>query len=364
MAIQKMSSQEYNNILQNATNKIESISNEMNAIKTDIQKKLSIIRYEQDYLSYMNDKMSHSQEKDKTFVFLNTGKMDGLYEGYSNVVHAHYKNTPINVFNLKVANGTKSYFRDEVTVTINDIQDDYFKNILKADDIEDKEIFFEEYEFKSAVKTLEDGTTVEELNNHSTIVIERNKSTVIGTSKFNIIEIDPYLHKSFDINSIDIYTDDSENPAVTLNKINKVGKTRIVLDKKYEFNKVVMHITHNYNVKDMNTTIYPFGLKHIYFLEADFRSDSNIIVEYSSEEYINDIEDEIEVFTSIGSRISSLSEEGILVYLNYSNGMLQSLQEPSNEIKKPIARNVKTIYLRIPLNNEAIIGYNFSITTR
>lgn len=364
MAIKKMSSQEYNNILSNATNKIEDISKEMKSIKNDMTKKLTIIKHEQEYLSQLYDKTIYATQQDDTFVFLNNNKYEGLFNGYSSVVHAYFKQTPINVFNLKVVNGQESFFRDEVKVMINGIEDDVFKNILKADDVADKEIFFEEYEFNSAIKTLEDGTPYEEKGNQITIVVETDKAKAIGTSKFNIIEIDPYLYKSFNIEALNIYTDDSDVPTVTINNITKVGKTRFILDKKYEFKKVEFIIRTLYNSNINGTDVWPFGLKHLFFLEADFRNDSYIVVDYTSEDYIDEVKDSIEVVTSTGSRTSSLTEEGIRIFLSSNNGMLENEQEPSNDIKKPIARNLNTIYFHIPLKNEPIIGYKFSINKR
>lgn len=364
MAIKKMSSQEYNKILSNATNKIESISQEMKTVKNDMIKKIMIINHEQEYLSQLYDKTIYAAQQDDTFVFLNNNKYQGLFDSYSSVVHAYFKQKPINVFNLKVVNGQESFFRDEVKVSINGVEDDYFKNILKAEDVSDKEIFFEEYEFESAINTLTDGTPVEEKNNLITIKVETDKAKAIGISKFNVIEIDPYLYKSFNIEALNIYTDDSNVPKITINNINKVGKTRFILDKKYEFKKVefVIRMLHNSNAN--GKSVWPFGIKHLFFLEADFRNDSYIVVDYTSENFIDEVKDSIEVITSTGIRTSSLSEEGIRIFLSRNNGMLENEQEPSNDIKKPIARNLNTIYFHIPLTNEPIVGYKFSINKR
>lgn len=364
MAIKKMSSQEYNNILSEATNKIESISQEMKIIRNDMIKKLNIVKYEQEYLSFLYDKNIYATEQDDTFIFLNNNKYEGLFSGYSSVVHAYFKQTPINVFNLKVVNGTESFFRDEVKVKINGIEDDSFKNILKAEDVSDKQIFFEEYQANSAIKTLEDGTPYNDKGNVITIEVEKDASKAIGNSKFNIIEIDPYLYKSFNIESLKIYTNDSDLPVVTINNINKVGKTRFILDKKYDFKKVEFNIRTLYNSNINGSEVWPFGIKHLFFLEADFRSDSYIIADYNSDEYIDEVKDSLEVITSTGSRMSSLTEEGIKIYLSKINGMLENEQEPSNDIKKPIARNLNTIYFQIPLKNESIIGYKFLINKR
>lgn len=364
MSIKKMSSQEYNKILSNAINKIEDISEKTRNIKDDMYTKVKIINHEQEYLNLLYEKSSFGIEQNDTFIFLNNGCNDGLYESYSNVVHAFFKQKPINIFNLKVTNGKESYFRDEVDVEINGVKDEFFKNILKANDVKGKEIFFEEYEFEKTISLTKDKHPIETINNHSTITISVDKNRVMGISKFNIIEIDPYLYKSFNIDAIEIYTDDLENPILTLNNIKEVGKTRFVLDKKYEFKKVVFKITHNYNTLVNGKNIFPFGIKHLFFLEADFRNDSYIIVNYKSDSFIDDIKDIVTVYTSTKSRESTLTEEGIKVFLSNTNGVLDDEQETSNDIKKPIARNLKEVFLQIPLRNEGIIGYSFMITKR
>ena len=364
MAIKKMSSQDFNDILKNATDKIQSVSEEMTTIKNDIQKKLAVIQYEQEYLGYQNSKIVSASPKEDSFLFLNTGKNDGLYEGFSNVVHAAYKNTPINIFNLRVSGGTKDYFRDEANVIINGIQDEYFKNILKADTIADKEIFFEEYKAKTAIKTQSEGSIIEEKQDRTIITIERNEANAIGTSSFNVIEIDPYLYRSFDFEKIEVFTDDSEKPAAVISDVKNVGKTRIILDKKYVFKKVVFTVAHNYSISKNGEKIHPFGIKHLFFLEADFRKDSYIVVPYHSEEYINDVDNSIQVTTATGTRMSTVDDEGIEIYLSYDYGMLSNPQEASTIIKKPIARNLKNIYFKIPLRMESIVGYNFTINTR
>ena len=167
------------------------------------------------------------------------------------------------------------------------------------------------------------------------------------------------IRKKF--NNTDVY---SNVPKITMNNINKVGKTRFILDKKYEFKKVefVIRMLHNSNAN--GKSVWPFGIKHLFFLEADFRNDSYIVVDYTSEDFIDEVKDSIEVITSTGIRTSSLSEEGIRIFLSSNNGMLENEQEPSNDIKKPIARNLNTIYFHIPLTNEPIVGYKFSINKR
>lgn len=363
MSIAKMSSQDFNNILEEAKSKITNMNNDINNIKKEMEKKLLIISNENSYLNHTLANMSYSTVRENTFVLLNNN-YKGLYEAYSSVVHAFFKKEPINIFNLKIASSNKTFFRDETIVKINDVTNDYYKNILKADDVEDKELFFEEYNFNSQIVKTEDTETQIVTDNSITLSIEVDKDKSLGISKFNMIELDPFLYKSFDIEKIEIYGEDYSIPATTVSALNKVGKTRIILDKKYEFRKVVFYIKPKYSMTTKDKTIYPFGLKHIYFCEADFRNDSFIIVDYASQEYIDNIKDKVITETPFGFNESTLSEKNIKIYLDNNNGILENEQELSTNIKKPIARNTKKLYIRIPLLEESITGMEFFIENR
>ena len=252
-------------------------------------------------------------------------------------------------------------------MAINDVFLDYYKNILMSDDHPKKEIFFEEYEYNSKLEIRETHSVLDEKNDIKiTIAIDKDK--ILGISKFNLIEIDPYLLKSFDINSIEIYEDD-EKIAYKTNAIKNVGKTRLVLDKKYEFRKVVFHITPHYEtLNSAGKRIIPFGLKHIYFYDADFRNDSYIVIKYDSNKYIDNIKNDLEVLTPFGLIDSTIKEEGIKIYFECNDGKLENEQQPTMNIKKPIVRNIKTIYFYVPLQiipkNGYLIGYKFNIEFR
>lgn len=372
MTIPKMSSQQFNGILEDTKNKINNMNYGIAAIKNNIDKKLLIIEHENQYLNLCLNNMSFKQEQDSTYVLLTDGHK-GLYESYSNVVHAYLKKDPINIFNLKSINTNKSYFRDEVNVKINDVQNDEYINILKADDIEDKRIFFEEFPAVSTLELTDDSVAYLSENNDITLSIEVDKAKVIGVSKFNMIEIDPYLYKSFDIASIKIYGEDYENELYQISNIEKVGKTRIILDKKYEFKKVEFVFKPNYKTVKNDETIIPFGLKHIYFYEADFRNDSYMVIKYTSDEFIDSVKNKVNIVTPLGTTESTLTEQGIQIYLDNNNGSLESEQEPSENLKKPIARNLKTIYFRVPIKSPtqndknyigSLIAFKFFIETR
>ena len=68
---------------------------------------------------------------------------------------------------------------------------------------------------------------------------------------------------------------------------------------------------------------------------------------------------------------TTITAEGIEIYLNctYDNAtnkyILSSKQEPStDDDTKVISINTKTLYAKVPLNNKAIIGNVFNISTK
>lgn len=370
--IKKMSSQELNDILLTCQNSIVKINEDVDASKKIVEKQAKILSYEAMYLQNTLEEMTYQEKESDTFILLNNN-YKGLYSSYSNIVHAYFKKEPINIFNLRAINTEVPFFRDDVIVKINDVENDYFKNILKAENVNDKEIFFEEYTDKTSLEE-EDNKDPELIEDKNKIVIsfEVDAKKTIGISKFNMIEIDPFLYKSFDIESIKICGEENE-VIKELSNLTKVGKTRLILDKKYTFRKVEITIVPRYKVHKSDGTIIPFGLKHIFFYEADFRTDSYLIIKYTSDEFIDSIKNDIKTLTPYGLIDSTIKEEGIKIYLDNNNGILENEQEPSENIKKPIARNLNTIYFKVPLGihlnsdidtKNTLIGYKFLIEKR
>lgn len=359
--IKKMSSQDFNDILENTKNKVITINNDIYKMKNDMENKIKVIKYNMEYLNSCLSQVNSSEKKDGSFIFLNNN-YKGLYETYGDYVHAAYKTEPINLFNIIPINTNKIYYTDEAFVSINEIQNDQFKNILKADSIENKDIFFEEYISKEEIKT-DENTNASYLakDNKINITITINKEKTYGISKFNIIEIDPYLMRSFDIETINIYDTSDTIPSYTLSNIQS-DKQHIILDKKYLFNKVEFILNPKYYSEKDNNKIIPFGLNHIYFLLTDFRNDSYIELPYYNENFIDYIDDRCILYTSKGEIETTLSEQGIKIYLDNVNGILTTEQQPSSNIKNTIVRNLNQIYFKVPLGNDPnTLTYNNSI---
>ena len=350
MAIKKMSSQDFNDIIKNTGDKIAKINNDVYLIKNNMDSKLKVIKYSIEYMNSKINTLNNSSFNDGCFIMLKDNK--GLYERYGDYVHAAFKSNPVNLFNVIPINSSNIFYNDEVYVSVNGVQDDFYKNIMKDENITDKKIFFEEYEKNKTIKEDTEGTAYLESDNKITISITLNKEKIYGINKFNIIEIDPFLMQSFDIEEINIYDTSDTTPSYTIKNIKNADTQRIILDKKYLFNRVDFLINPKYSVTTGGKEIIPFGLKHIFFYDADFRNDSYIEIPFESENYIDSIEDKIILYTSNGPIEASLSEQNMKIYLDNLNGILATEQLPSKNIENKVARNINKIYIRMPIGSD------------
>ena len=78
-----------------------------------------------------------------------------------------------------------------------------------------------------------------------TLDIKVDQTKIINFAKFNMIEFDSFLYDCYSVANIKIYDslNESAEPIYTDNNvINSLNKTRIILDKKYEFKRVTMDI--------------------------------------------------------------------------------------------------------------------------
>lgn len=358
--IPKISSEELNNILIDAKNKLDVLDKRFDTTKSDMEDKLKVINYESEYVQSTLAKLkSGAYEKVNGMIgFAYQDKLlSGYYDRYGSTIHAELIKSPINVFNLEVSAFNEFYFREDVSVSVNGIEDDKYLSLLKHDAIS-KPIFFDTYK-TNLVKVKIELTDL---------------ATILGPTKFNVIEIDPFLHGSFDIEEIRIYefteagTVDSNQKPTILSKIPGVGIERIVLPQKLNFYKVEIDFRIKYETYRNTSLVYPFGLKHIYFYNMDFKTDSYLIAEITSDKNISYIKDEITIKTPFGDETCKISTSDIELYLDRDGESLElySSIEPSyaDEINE-IARNVKKIYARIPIKpGESLIGIAFNIVNR
>ena len=352
MAIPQMSSEDLNKIFKDSRQNAKEIDAKIQAIKKDLVKKVFIIKYENEFISRKLDVINSGILADEKLVAFDH-KCQGMYNDYGYMVHPKYKKAPIDIFNLKLLTGD-TMFKNSLIAKINNVEDLSYVNLLLADNAINKEIIFEELK-----------------NDTISIEYELDNTIALGTSRFNMIEIDPYIYGAYDLLSIEIYSLDqtgkiSAEPTKVLNGFDNIGRTRIILDEKVKLTKVIFNFKNNFKSESNGIEIYPFGLKHIHFLEADFLDDSFIIAEIRSEKFIEYIYDDIELFTTSGVIKANMNEYNFEIYTDYNyNTLTGKVYASSDAGTNRIAKNTKVLYVKIPLikkndanDNKEYLGIN------
>jgi hypothetical protein len=193
-----------------------------------------------------------------------------------------------------------------------------------------------------------------------------DNTIALGTARFNVIEIEPYLYGAYTLTKVEIYNLDSEQPMVAttpkviINKIDDIGKIRILLDEREKFSKVVFEFKINYSIIENDTIVYPFGLKHIHFYEANFLNDSYVILPIQADDYIEYIYNDIILYNA-GEPINTTCEKyNIEIYSSYINNTLTNRVYTSSEAKAyRITKNTKTLYAKIPLIYEDSVSKKY-----
>lgn len=362
--IPKMTSHELNNILLSANKKVESVIEEVKTIKKDIVKKLQIARCETEYIEHQMEELKtiHSETNkpsDLTGVTklftMPDGEPSNTYEKYGCTFTPKFKAAPVNVFNIMATATGEAFFRDMAEVSINGTIREEYKDILKHDSLTNKELFFE---------------SIDGDNPEAIISIKLDNTKTFGPCNFNMIEFDPFLSGSYDIEYIRIYAQEKENYDEYTGFAN-AGKMRIILDKLYSFVKVDIKIIPKFNTLVNEIKKSYVGIKHIYFYEARLSTDSYAIFAINNNEFIDTIEDNIVIKTPNKTIESTISNEGIELYLNKTTDaatgepVFSTQQEPSKPgDNKPISLNVKTIYAKVPLKENSITGITFSVSSK
>lgn len=356
MAIPRMSSKDLNKILMNAQNTIDSVKNDMNDLIRHTDYKMGILRNEQEYAlskiegisELLNKSSDHHQLKGvrNKIVFKHHPNIKGVFDRYGATIHQKFLRPPINIFNLMTVNGP--IFRDNMEVRINGEKKEVYKNMLKHHLSNKKEDLF-----------------LELASPNATIDIEIDRSNLLGNTDFNVIEINPFLPGSFHIKELRIYDINSqkEEPDHVIKNLGEIGQSRLVLERKYELSKIEMEIEITFQ---NSVGKYPFGLKHLYFLNADFDPDSYVIAKIEKSNYIETISEEIFIHDQYGKRLTNTKDEGIKLYLNEENGILEyELETSKHHEERPIAQNTNSFFVRMPLKHSAVYSIEFDkIKTR
>lgn len=334
--IPKMSSQELNKIFKDAQVNNVLFEKKLEAIKDDMGKKINIIKYENAFINKKLDVIDTGLIANDSLVSFNKNSY-GMFNEYGYMIHPKFKKTPIDLMNLKLPEGG-NYFKEGIITKVNGVEMPSYTNILMADNHITKGITFDEY-------------------NTENISLEFSLSNelLLGVMRFNTIEIDPYIYGAYDLLSIDIYTLDSTNnitaePTIVLNGFDNIAKTRIILKEKVKFTKVVFNFKVNYKTEKNFVDIFPFGLKHIHFYEADYVEDSFVITQFVSDKFIEYVMNNMTLYTTQGKLDIDAMDYGIEVYTDYENNTLMGKVNLSTEASiYRIPKNTKTIYIKIPL---------------
>ena len=343
MATYKLSSQDLNKEFAEKKEKIDEIQLSVNNFKKEMNKKLMVVNYALEVANNRQSILGAGVNNDQTLIaFDNNVHNNGMFEQYCYEIHPKFKSTPIDIFNLNLSNGG-CVFKQNVNCKVNGVVNTDWVNVLQSENIPTKTIIFEEY----YTDTIEVEYTLD------------NTSTW-GTSRFNMIEIDPYISGIYSIDSIECYTVDTTNnltaePTKAFYNINSFGKTRLILDEKIKFGKVVFKFKCDYKSHVNDTVVYPFGIKHIFFKEADFVTGSCAIVHARFNDYVEYIEDEVTLYTPEGKIDTFCSYYGIECYTTYENNTLMNkVQYTTKAGTYRIPKNTMSLYFKIPLFTENI----------
>ena len=338
-----LSSQEYNDMFKNANKIFDKEMAKRDVIMNNISKKLMIMNYASEFIENKITNFNNTVDYDSKLTTFNA-EAYGTYNQYGFTVHPKFKNNPIDIFNLKLTTGD-TMFKNSLTCKVNDEDNESYINILMSDNYIEKEIIFDELSFK------------DEEDPKIRIEYTLNSKVSLGMSRFNMIEIDPYIYGAYSIDYIEIFALNevngviAEKPLKTIQAIQNIGKLRIILDEKVKFSKVVFHFDlKNIKTQVNNTHIYPFGLKHIHFYEADFIQDSSVIVPIRATDYIEYIYNDIIIYQA-GDPIETTCEYyGIEIYTDYINGTLTGRVYTSSDAQAyRISKNTKVLYAKVPL---------------
>lgn len=336
MTIPVMSSQELNKIFSNAQKETVDFQQKIQAIKNDMSKKITIIKYENEFINKKLDVIDAGLiANDKIMSFEKHSY--GMFNDYGYMIHPKFKKTPIDIFNLKLPNGD-NYFRNEVSAKINNIEKPEYINVLMADNHVEKNIVFEEFETPDI-----------------SLEYTLDSSYSLGVMRFNTIEIDPYLYGAYDLTAIEIFGLDKSNnisadPIYTYDGFSNIGRIRIILPEKIKFTKIKFNFKVNFKTQKNAIDVYPFGLKHINLLEADFMEESFIITEYISDDFIEYVMNDMTLYTTKGKKDITANEYGIEVFTNYEgNTLFGKVNLSSSAGIYRIPKNTRTLYVKIPL---------------
>lgn len=340
MAGKKLSSRDLMSLLDNTYSRISTMEENIASLKLNLDSRLSVIRNMQEYenkkMTDLADLIENGKwiEQANKIVLANANIISGQYNIFGSSVHPAFLKDPIDILNYKTVNGYA--FKDNAIVSINETAKPKYIGALQHDSILDQDICFEEFD----TPNLE-------------IEIKINPGKLLGSTNFNLIELVPFIPGSFDISNIEVYSlqgyymDDMTPDSSITNTIHNVGATRILIDRTITMYKVKFNVKINY--KNRNGA-YPFGIKHIYFLNANFNTDSYIVVKSDQVKYIDIISENLTVVDQTGKVDTTCKEEGLELFIEWDNGIgIDPITTSKGINNNPLPRDIKSFYIKYPI---------------
>lgn len=342
--IQKIDSGTMTSLLQRAEQTAKAMETSMYEMAGDLANKLKVIQNEQEYaeqrLLELTELLNGAEGDYKNkIVFPTCGDMYGVYDVFGCSVHPAFLGKPDNIFNFEMSVG--AMFKNNMNVKLNGEISELYKHALMHDTIAEKGVAFTEND-EPQIR----------------LEIEVNPGDLLGSTAFNTIELAPYLPGSLQIDEIEIYDmsgrmAQSTSPDFQLAApIAPVGNERILLPRRYNLFRVVLLFRCRFrNLRGK----YPFGLRHLYFLNAEYDPNSYVVAKLTRDRPFDWIGDELVVRDQSGRRDSSCTVERVQLYMNWKNGAPEyEIPTTKGAIPNVIARNLQELYVRVPLDRSWI----------
>lgn len=346
--IQQMSSKALMEVLDKAESGVEELRNNVNTMRSELDRQLSVFRNAMEFASQsivrFDESLIQDEAKSNTvYLLADQDKVAGSYDTYGLTVHPHTTPNSNSVFNFMTATGP--VYKDNANISINSEISPVFSNMLMHDAIKNKSTAFDEL-----------------LEDEFTLKVTVNANDLLSSTACNTIEILPLIPGSFDITAIRVYTMQDHRTQSTIPSINmettfpSVGASKILLGKTVELYSCEMDI----KVRFQNAAgKFPFGIKHLYFLNSSYNADSYMVFKVKRNHYVDWISDDITIHDQNGIRNTTCSEEGIQLFMNYVDGNLETEITPSKGlIQDTLPRNVYDFYVRIPIT-KGIVSLKF-----
>ena len=340
MSITQVNSQSLMGLLENSKNRITALEQNAATMKLNLDHRLAVINnmleYEQKQATELKSLVENGRwvEQATKIVLPRANVVEGVYSQFGSTFHPKFLKDPTDVFNFRTVTGYS--FKDQGVIMINDTVKTQYKSALMHDTISGQDICFEEFETPNL-----------------TISIKINPAELLGSTAFNVIELVPYIPGSFSIQSCQVYslqgyymgetTAESSMP----NTISNVGCCRLLLDQTINLYELRLGIRINYQNSE---GYYPFGLKHLYLLNADMDKNSYAVLKISENNYIDTISEDITIVDQTGTVSTNCRDEGIELYQDWLSGVgVDSIATTKGLTSNPIPRDIKEFCVYLPI---------------